>query len=212
MLMSISVLVADDHGVIRDGLRLLINSQPDLRVVAEVNDAALVAPAVEEARPDVVLLDLSMPGGGGFRALADLKRAKSRARVLVVTMHDNSSYLEKSLEAGAAGYVVKEAASDLLLDAIRQVNAGQQVIHGPPSLGRTTPEEPLESTGMRLSRREREVLQFIANGHTNREAADQLNLSIKTVEGYRARLVRKIGARNRVDLVRFAMREGLIDG
>ncbi|MFT7621020.1 MAG: two-component system response regulator NreC [Myxococcota bacterium] len=212
----IRVLIADDHGIMRDGLRTLIDSQPDLQVVGEVDRADVVCDAAVELAADLVVLDLTMPGGGGLSALPNLQRLRPRPRVLVLTMHDRTAYLRQALEAGADGYVVKAAAGSVLLDAIRTVAGGERFIHA--SLPEGGVDEVLAAADadgvtdtVALSPREQEVLEFVAAGYTNREAADKLGLSVKTVEGYRARLARKLGARSRVDLVRFAIMRGLLD-
>ena len=215
--MAIRVLIADDHGIMRDGLRTLIDSQPDLVVVGEVDNADDVKPMADSETADVVLLDISMPGGG-LNALERLRQHGSAPRVLMLTMHDRTAYLRQALDAGADGYVVKRAAGTVLLDAIRTVAEGGRYVHASLPEGgldevlaqpRTPPADA--AAGPTLSPREREVLRFVAAGYTNREAADKLGLSVKTVEGYRARLAKKVGARSRVDLVRFALEQGLVD-
>ncbi len=205
--MSIGVVIADDHGVLRDGIRGLVQSQPDMRVLAEVDRADAVLEAAKGA--DVVLLDLTMPGGGGLSVLPELVKL-SGARILVLSMHEESGYVDRAMAAGAHGYVAKSAAADQLLDAIRATYQGEipvlvSVVEAD--------DEPSQVSSMlgQLSRREREVLKHIAQGYTNQQTADRLDLSIKTVEGYRARLARKLDARDRVDLVRVALASGLLD-
>jgi DNA-binding NarL/FixJ family response regulator len=215
---SIRVLIADDHGIVRDGLQLLLASQPDIQVVGEVEQADRVVDAVRQTACDVAVVDLSMPGGG-LSAIRGIRAAGLPARVLVLTMYEEPAYVRAALDAGAAGYLAKRAAGDKLADAIRAVHAGN--IHIDVPLGADPPGGMLSGSGAGavgagagaagrartapLSAREREVLRFIAAGHTNREAAEELGLSIKTVEGYRARLMRKLGAHSRVDLVRHAL-------
>lgn len=205
--MSINVVIADDHGVLRDGIRGLVQSQPDMKVLAEVDRADAVLDAARGA--DVVLLDLTMPGGGGLSVLPELVK-HSGARILVLSMHEESGYVDRAMAAGAHGYVAKSAAADQLLDAIRATYQGEV-----PVLVSVVEadDEPSQVSSMlgQLSRREREVLKHIAQGYTNQQTADRLDLSIKTVEGYRARLARKLDARDRVDLVRVALASGLLD-
>ena len=205
--MSIGVVIADDHGVLRDGIRGLVQSQPDMRVLAEVDRADAVLDAARGA--DVVLLDLTMPGGGGLSVLPELVKS-SGARILVLSMHEESGYVDRAMEAGAHGYVAKSAAADQLIDAIRATYNGEV-----PVLVSVVEadDEPSQVSSMlgQLSRREREVLKHIAQGYTNQQTADRLDLSIKTVEGYRARLARKLDARDRVDLVKVALASGLLD-
>jgi DNA-binding NarL/FixJ family response regulator len=214
--MTIRVLIADDHAVLRDGLRVLIGSQEDMEVVGEVSDASQVADAVQETRPDIVLLDLTMPGGGGLSAVTEIQSRGLSPKVLVLTMHEQPAYLRQALALGVSGFLVKRVASDHLLSAIRAVAAGRLHIDATLSEGdaRDVVEEPAE-VGDRastvLSPREREVLLLVAAGHTNQEAADRLALSVKTVEGYRARIMRKINARNRAELVKYALEAGLLE-
>jgi DNA-binding NarL/FixJ family response regulator len=217
---KIRILVVDDHAVLRAGLALLINSQPDMEVIAE---AATVHEAVLRARevdPDVVLLDLTLPDGSGLQALPDIHRDCPRARVLVLTMHDEPSYLMSALAAGATGYLVKSAEPAALRAAIQSVHRGRSYIDIPLSDGnlkallaqRDVPARP-SSPGnpAHLSRREMQILQLLALGHTYREIAQQLQLSARSVETYRARLSEKLGIRSRAGLVRHALLIGLLD-
>jgi len=213
----IRVLLADDHTVLRAGLRMLINAQPDLEVVAEASTGEEASRLAREARPDVALMDLSMPGAGGIDATAEIRRACPDTRVLVLTMHDDPAYLRSVLAAGAAGYLLKRAADTELLSAIRITHRRGTFLD--PSLAGTVVEEALgrkarPSKGDRpadaLSEREREVLRLVAQGHTNQQVADRLGLSVKTVETYRARLMDKLGLRSRADLVRYALSTGLL--
>ncbi len=215
---TVRVLIADDHGVLRDGLRILINAQRDMRVVGQVTDAGEVFDAVKRTGCHVLILDLSMPGGGGLAALERIRAADLSVSVLVLTMHDNTAYLRRALQAGAIGYVVKSAAGSQMLKAIRSVHKGRRFVDA------TLPEGGLDevlaseqaAVGVldpttELSKREREVLRFVGGGFTNREAAEELEISVKTVEGYRERLGKKLGARSRADLVRCAAELGLLD-
>jgi DNA-binding NarL/FixJ family response regulator len=216
---KIRVLVADDHAVLRTGLRLLINTQPDLEVIGEAGAFPETIEMCQKLTPDVVTLDLNMPGGTGARAIAEVLRLSPTTRVLVLTMHDDPAYLRACLAAGAHGYVVKKAADTELLSAIRTVMQGRAYVNvtdGPTvstaeSLAATKrirdgKASPLEA----LSEREREVLMYVAQGHTNQAIADKLFLSVKTVESYRSRLMSKLGLQSRADLMRFALDTGLL--
>jgi DNA-binding NarL/FixJ family response regulator len=202
------VFIADDHAVLRAGLRMLINAQADLEVVGEAADAAEAVRQAALLTPDVLTLDLTMPGGGSLKAIERLHRECPRVRVLVLTMHDDAAYLRAALAAGAAGYVLKKAADTDLLTAVRAVARGRTFVDldmaedAPPPTGRVAAGD--------LSPREREVLGLLARGHTNQEIADRLYLSVKTVETYRARIADKAGLKTRADIVRYAMETGLL--
>ncbi len=211
----IRVLLADDHAVLRAGLRLLINAQPDMETVGEAQDGLETLAQAEALQPDVILLDLSMPRLGGLTILRQLHDCAPEAQVLVLTMHADEAYLREALRQGAAGYVVKAAADQELLSAIRAVARGEIYVH--PSmtralleslLPRSEPEQrdPWEE----LSEREQQVIHRVAMGYTNREIAGQLHLSVKTVETYRARAMEKLGLRSRAQLVEYALRRGLL--
>ncbi|MDR5694786.1 MAG: response regulator transcription factor [Armatimonadota bacterium] len=211
----IRLIIADDHAVLRAGLRLLLESQPDLQVVGEAGDGWETLQLAEQHKPDVILLDLSMPGPGGLEVIKEIKRRVPRAKVLVLTMHEDEGYLRSVLKAGGSGYVVKKAADTELLSAIRSVHRGGVYID--PSLTRGLVEEILEEEAPAkklgeevLSEREREVLVLLALGHTNQEIAEKLCLSVKTVETYRARIQEKLQLRSRAALVRYALERGLL--
>jgi two-component system response regulator NreC len=211
----IRILLADDHAVLRTGLRMLISSQRDLEVVGEASDGDEAVRKAGTLRPDVALVDISMPGTGGLKAIERIRQAAPATRVLVLTMHDVPAYLRASVAAGASGYVVKRSADSDLLAAIRDVHRGRTVLdpslaaraaHG--SLRRRGATDPTTPTAL-LSQREREVLELVAQGFTNQQIADHLGLSVKTVETYRARLVEKLGLQSRAELVRYALDSGL---
>jgi two-component system, NarL family, response regulator NreC len=213
---TIRILIADDHTVLRAGLRMLIGAQPDMEVVGEAADGEAAVRKALETRPDVVLMDITMPGSGGLKAIERMREECPKSRVLVLTMHDVPAYLHSALAAGAAGYVVKSAADSELLSAIRSVRRGRTVLD--PALAATVVQAALRKRvpGAQvggslnlLSPREREVLDLVAQGYTNRQIADRLGLSVKTVETYRTRLVEKLGLRSRADLVRYAVDSGL---
>jgi DNA-binding NarL/FixJ family response regulator len=215
---TIRVLVADDHAILRAGLRMLIAAQPDMAVVGEAGDSR---EALEKARalaPDVLTLDLTMPGGNSIKVIEQLRQECPGTRVLVLTMHDDPAYLRAVLAAGGAGYVVKTAADADLLTAIRAVLRGRVFVD--VNLARSTVNDALcgEAGGSQprpagaasLSGRERQVLELLAQGHTNQEMAKKLFLSVKTVETYRARIADKLGLRTRAEVVRYALEVGLL--
>ena len=216
---KIRVLIADDHAVLRSGLRMLIGTQADMEVVAEAGDGEGTLRRTRETRPDVVLLDLSMPGSRSTQTIEQLVKLEPRPRVLVLTIHDDPAYFRSAIMAGASGYVVKDAADVELLTAIRVVYRGRTFV----DLTRAGDMAPLPESRARetataagaprqLSRREGEVLRLLAEGHTNQEAAKRLSVSIKTVETYRKRLSQKLGLKSRAQLFRFAREAGLLEG
>jgi two-component system response regulator NreC len=210
------VLLADDHAVLRAGIRLLLNSQPDFEVSGEAASGLEAMTLSEALQPDLILLDLSMPGLGGLDALGALRRNAPSARILILTMHDDPQYLRRALKNGAAGYVLKKAADVELLSAARAVLRGEVYVH--PSMTRSLLEDLIpqgESSDELnlwhgLSDREQEVLRLVALGHTSAEIGERLNLSVKTIETYRARGMEKLHLSNRASLVRFALRNELI--
>jgi DNA-binding NarL/FixJ family response regulator len=213
---KVRVLLADDHAVLRAGIRLLLNSQPEFDVVGEAANGIEVLALAEQIQPDVILLDLSMPGLSGLDTLPALHRCAPDARILILTMHDDPQYLRKALKSGAAGYVLKKAADVELLSALRAILRGEVYIH--PSMTRSLLEDLIpqgESSDEMdlwkgLSEREREVLGLVALGYTSAEVAEKLSLSVKTIETYRARGMEKLHLSNRAALVRFALRNKLI--
>jgi DNA-binding NarL/FixJ family response regulator len=216
---KITLLIADDHAVLRAGLRALINVQADMEVIAEAKDGTEAVVIAGQTHPDVVLMDLTMPKGGGISAITSIRQAYPRSRVLALTMHDDPSYLHAVLIAGGAGYVVKTAADTELLTAIRVVMQGGTFVdmstkqQDPPFAPdrNKSHDEPIQDGSIHLlSPREREVLIMVSQGHTNQEVADRLKLSVKSVETYRARLMEKLLLKNRADLVRFALNSGLL--
>jgi DNA-binding NarL/FixJ family response regulator len=211
----ISILLADDHGVVRAGLRALLEAQADMRVVAEAADGPTAIALTRQHVPTVVVADLSMPGGG-LEAIREITALGLPSRVLVLTVHAEERYLLPVLEAGGSGYVRKSSAHTDLLDAIRTVARGEVFLDPAATktllrgyLGRVHSGEELD-LGEVLSDREREVVRLTAEGHTAMQAADILSLSPKTVETYRHRAMQKLGLTNRAELVRYALRAGLL--
>jgi len=211
----IRVVLADDHGVVRAGLRALLEHQPDIEVVGEAADGETAVRVTREQRPAIVVADLSMPGGG-LEAIREITALDLPVRVLVLTVHAEERYLLPVLEAGGSGYVKKSSAHTDLLDAIRTVARGEVFLDPAATktllkgyLGRVRSGEELD-LGEVLSDREREVVKLTAEGHTAQQAADILSLSPKTVETYRHRAMQKLGLTNRAELVRYALRAGLL--
>jgi two-component system response regulator NreC len=218
--MTTRILLADDHAILRSGLQMLIQGQPGLEVVAQASDADEAIARAEQFRPDLAIIDISMPGGGGVRVAEEVTERCPDTRIIALTMHDDHSYLKAMLAAGASGFVVKQSADARLLDAIAMVMKGQVYID--PAMGqrvmqdlldpKAQDEEPLEEgKGLEsLSLRERQVLTLLAHGYTNREAAEKLGLSMRSVETYRSRMAEKLGFQSKVDLVRYALEMGLL--
>lgn len=208
---KIRVMLVDDHAVLRAGLRMLIDSQPDLLIVGEAASTKDALPLIRELRPDVISLDLSMPGGGGLPLIEQLKAEGVTSRVLVLTMHDDPAYFRSAVVAGAVGYVVKTAADSELLTAIRAVHEGRLFISMPSGNSENLLQADLaDAPASALSEREQQVLQFLAEGHTNKEIGVKLELSVKTIETYRARIASKLQLRTRADIVRYALEMGLL--
>jgi two-component system response regulator NreC len=216
--MTVRILLADDHSVLRSGLRLLLETQPDFLVVGEAATGTETLNLAEALHPDLILLDLSMPHLGGLDALPMLKQILPETKILILTMHDDAQYLKRAVQNGASGYILKKAADVELLSAIQAVLGGEVYVH--PSMTKSLLENLLPSSGenedvelwFSLSDREQEAMKLVALGHTSAEIAEQLSLSIKTVETYRSRGMEKLGLRTRAALVRFALKNGLISG
>lgn len=210
---KLRVFLADDHAVVREGLKALINAQAGMEVVGEAGDGQAALDGAARMRPAVVVMDISMPGLSGARATEQLKQACPEIKVLALTVHEDKGYLRQRLEAGASGYLLKRAAAEELVRALRTVAAGN-VYLDPSMTGRAlahfvrkpgATEGPEEAD---LSEREEEVIRLIAQGYSNKEIAARLAISVKTVETYKARSLEKLGLRSRTDLVRYALRRG----
>ena len=216
---KIRVLIVDDHAIVRAGLRMLINPQQDMEVVGEAADGHGALSQAHAVNPDVLTLDLTLPGGG-LKTLERLRQESPHTRVLVLTMHEDPSYLRAALAAGGSGYVAKSAVDGELLAAIRSVAQGRtfvtinlseiethQVLGDRPTRTASAPRAPVQL----LSAREQEVLKLLAQGYTNQEVGTHLCLSVKTIETHRARAADKLGLRSRADLTRYALEMGLLD-
>jgi DNA-binding NarL/FixJ family response regulator len=207
------LLIADDHGIVRGGLKLLLDRQPDMQVVAEAADGVEAVALALRERPDICVLDVSMPKMTGLQATVEIRMHAPEISVLVLSMHDDERYLYEALQAGAAGYVLKREADTVLVEAVRAVARGEPFMTNAAerSLVREWMEDDSSGPVEPLTLREREVLKLIAEAHTNREIGEILHLAEKTVESHRANLLRKLGMRDRVELVRYAIRRGLIE-
>lgn len=213
--MSIRILLADDHGILRAGLRNLLNAEPGLEVVGEAGDGVKVLELVEQCCPDLILLDINMPNMGGIEVLQQLGGKLQHSKVLVLTVHEDEGLLKKAIRAGASGYLLKRAAESELITAIKTVMQGDIYIH--PTMTRALLKDlvPVSAstpaTENTLTHREMEILRWVARGYTNNQIAQRLSLSARTVEGHRANLMGKLGLRSRVDLVEYAEQHGLLD-
>ena len=205
------VLIADDHGIVRSGLRLLLEREPDIEVIGEASDGAEAREKAISERPDLAILDVKMPKLTGLQATREIREQAPEVAVLILSMHDDERYLFEALKAGASGYVLKRQADQDLLDAVRAVRRGEPFLT--PDAQRTLIKDVLErgEPTDELTPREQEVVKLVAEAHTNREIAEILHLAEKTVESHRANAMRKLGMRDRVELVRYAIRSGLIE-
>lgn len=212
---KVRLLLVDDHEVVRAGLRMLFAAEPGVQIVGEAASGEEALQAVDELKPDVVLMDVALPGISGIEATRQIKEAHPKVAVLALTMHEDEQYFFEMLNAGASGYVPKRAAPDDLMSAIRVVDRGEVFIYPTQAkllvndfLNRS---EEASSAQSELTPREHEVLTYIADGYTNREIAETLVISVKTVDRHRENIMRKLGMHNRVELVRYAIERGLID-
>jgi len=213
----IRVLIADDHALLRDGIRALLSIYDDIEVVGEAEDGLEAIEKAGELNPDVVLMDIAMPRLGGLEATLELRQRRYPTKVLVLTQYDNKGYIFTMLKAGAAGYILKKAAGTELVSAIRAVHSGESFLH--PAVAKAVVDryvaeragEGPESLYEQLSDREKEVLKLLAEGRSNREIAELLSLSAKTVMAHRANIMEKLDIHNRTELVKFAIRVGLVD-
>jgi two-component system, NarL family, response regulator NreC len=209
----IRIVVVDDHAVVRSGLRLLLGAEEDMEVVGDAGNVHDAVFEVRAAKPDVVLLDVTMPGESGIDGLPKLLHEAPEARVLMLSMQDDPSYVREAFAAGARGYVLKEAIDAEVVAAVREVAAGNRYVH--PALGaRMVAADAAAQAAVAadpLSDREREVLRLLALGHTNQEIAKQLYISVRTAETHRAHIMRKLQLSTRAELVRYAIEHGQLE-
>jgi DNA-binding NarL/FixJ family response regulator len=211
----IRVLIADDHAILRAGLRMLIEAQLDMTVVAEAADGSEAVQLARQTRPDVVILDITMAEGGGLNAISEISRHDRSPRILMLTMHEEAAYLRTALAAGASGYVLKKSVDADLLSAIRAVSKGRTYVDSELAtslIQHALPERTKDATNASdvLSERELQVLKLVAEGFSSREIAEQILVGVKTVETYRWRFAEKLGLKSRADIVRYALEVGLL--
>jgi two-component system, NarL family, response regulator NreC len=207
---SVSIVIADDHAVVRTGLRLLLDAEDDFEVVAEAGDVDAARRYVRGHHPAVLVLDLNMPGGSSIDAIPAIRAQSPDTQIVVLTMQEEPAFARRALAAGAAGYVLKEAADSELVEAVRRAAVNETYLN--PTLGARIAREPPPGPPDDLSKREVEVLRLIALGHTNNEIAEQLYLSVRTVETHRAHIQQKLRVSSRAELVRYALQRGLVKG
>ena len=208
---TIKIVIADDHQVVRSGLKLLLDAEPDFEVVAEAGDVAAAARTVLGYKPDVLVLDLNMPDGSTLPTIPKMLTDSPKTNIVVLTMQEDPAFAREALQAGARGYVLKDAADSELVEAVRMAAEGRTYLH--PELGARIAAEPPKPIGPPddLTEREVEILRLIALGHTNAEIADQLYLSVRTVESHRARIQQKTRLNTRAELVRYALDHDLVE-
>jgi len=208
---NVTVFIADDHAMVREGLAALVARDPTITVVGQCGDGLKVVEQVLALKPNVVILDISMPGLNGLDVCRELTRKAKGSAVLILTMHDNEQFVARSLEYGASGYLLKEAAAEQLAEAVHAVARGELY------LGPHIPKSALQRIGRsdgdpyeKLTTRERQVLQLIAEGKTNRQIAEELSVAVKTVDTHRSRLMRKLNIHDQTTLVKYALRKGIV--
>ncbi|MGZ8702469.1 MAG: response regulator [Gaiellaceae bacterium] len=208
----ITIVLVDDHAVVRSGLRLLLDAQEDMEVIGEAGNSKDATFRARALQPDVILLDVVMPGESGIEALPRLLKESPKTKVLVLSMQDDPRYVREAFAAGASGYVLKEAADEEVVSAVREIAGGGHYVH--PALGaRMVAAEAQERAAAEadpLSEREREVLRLLALGHTNQEIAQELYISVRTAESHRAHIMQKLRLATRAELVRYALSHGLL--
>lgn len=210
---KIKVLLVDDHAIMRDGIRALLSLHDDIKIVGEASEGQEAIEKTQDLSPDVVVMDVAMPDMDGIEATRRIRKQSPKVKVIVLTQYDNKEYVLSAIKAGAAGYVPKRALGSELVSAVRAVNRGESFLYPSAAAAliddyrrQAKTDEPYDQ----LTPREREILKLIAEGHTSREIADTLFISLKTVYGHRTKIMEKLGLRNRTDLFKFAVRKGLL--
>ena len=210
---KVKILIVDDHALLREGIRALLGVHDEIEIVGEASDGNESIKKALEFTPDVILMDLVMPGMNGLEAIHQLRKKIPTAKVLVLTQHETKAYILSAVKAGAAGYIPKKALSSELLTAIRTVHKGDSYLYSSATKAlmedfrQQVEREPYD----RLTAREREILKLVASGQTSREISDILHISLKTVQGHRLKITKKLGLGNRTELIKYAMRKGLVD-
>ncbi len=214
--MKIRILLADDHTILREGIRSLIEDEPDMEVVGEAEDGLSVVKLADTLRPDLILMDLAMPLLNGLEATRQIRKNNPHAKILILTMHENEEYIRQVLAAGAMGYILKDAAARELLGAIRSIHKGEVVLS--PAITRLIVTDYLrwgnlatQDSSDGLTDRERQILQMIAEGYTNKQIADILSISVKTVQAHRLNLMKKLDLHDRGELIKYAIQKKIID-
>jgi two-component system response regulator NreC len=213
---KVRILLVDDHTILRDGIRALLENEPDMTVIGEAEDGRTAVKLACQLKPDVVLMDVAMPLLNGLEATRQIKHDCPQVKVLILTMHENEEYIRQALASGAMGYILKDAAASELLNAIYAVHRGEAILS--PAITRLVVENYLrwgdlqkDSSANRLSPREREVLQLIAEGYSNKQIAEILCISIKTVQVHRMNLMSKLDLHDRAELIKYAIQRKIID-
>jgi DNA-binding NarL/FixJ family response regulator len=219
-MMPIKLMLVDDHSIVRDGIRLLLEQAEGLEIIDEANDGEEALEKLKSHQPDVILMDISLPGMSGIQTTQVVTRLYKNVRVLMLSMHNNEDYILRSVEAGAYGYILKDSSSDEMIKAIRMIAAGEKYYSSPVAsiilsgymqqLKKGSKQGGREVQPSRLSNKEKEILQFLVDGMSSREIAERLQLSVRTVDNHRANMMRRLQVRNAAELVRIAVEEKLI--
>jgi len=209
---KIKAMIVDDHAILRDGIRALLGLHDDVEIIGEASEGKEAVVKVLELEPDVVVMDIAIPGMDGLEATRRIKKKSSKVQILVLTQHDNKEYILSSIKAGAAGYVPKRAMGSELVSAIRAVHRGESFLY--PSAAAALIDDYRKQAEVepydRLTSREREILTLIVDGHSSRQIAEMLFLSLKTVQGHRTKIMEKLDIHNRAELIKYAVRKGLV--